>query len=462
MREERQKYQRELASSDGGGGEAVRAVDRGNEARTANRVTQSPASTTAETMEEICEAENLRQALRRVRENKGGAGVDGMTVEELPDYLRAHWPRIKKDLLAGKYRPQPVKRVAIPKPDGGTRTLGIPTVLDRFIQQAALQVLQKRWDPTFSEYSYGFRPGRSTHMAVAQAQRYIAEGKSTVVDIDLEKFFDEVNHDVLMNRISRREKDKRLLKLIGAMLRAGMMEDGVSSGREKGTPQGGPLSPLLSNLMLDELDKELEKRGLSFVRYADDCNIYVSSQRAGERVMTSIKKFIGSKLKLKVNEAKSAVAKPSKRSFLGFSFTIARDASVKRRLAPRTIERFKTRVRKQTGRRAQTSEQYMKPLRQYLLGWLSYFRHCQTPSALAHLESWTRHRVRNLIWRQWQKPSRRVAALKRLGIPDTIAKGYGNSSRGSWYMSSTRVIERALSNVHLESLGLPRFLPLHA
>ena len=283
-------------------------------------------------MQEVLSAENLRVALRQVQGNKGSPGIDGMTVEELPAYLKAHWPGIKEQLMQGRYRPQPVKRVEIPKPDGGVRKLGIPTVLDRFIQQAVLQVLQKRWDKTFSESSFGFRPKRSAHQAVAAAQRHIASGRTWVVDIDLEKFFDRVNHDRLMGRIMQRENDKPLLKLIRAYLNAGVMENGVVVSSEEGTPQGGPLSPLLSNLVLDELDKELEKRGHAFVRYADDCNIYVHSERAGQRVMEGVSRFITAQLKLKVNTSKSAVARPSKRKFLGFSFTSGQDP--KRRIAP--------------------------------------------------------------------------------------------------------------------------------
>src|SRR3954463_1968774 len=282
--------------------------------------TESPANTNR-WMEEVCERDNLKEALRQVRGNKGSAGVDRMTVDQLGDYLKQHWPAIREQLLNGTYEPKPVRRVEIPKPDGGVRKLGIPTVLDRFIQQAVMQVLQRRWDRTFSDHSYGFRPGRSAHQAVAQAQQYIAEGHSWWVDLDLEKFFDRVSHDKLMGRIAKRVEDKRLLKLIRAFLNAGILENGVVSPSEEGTPQGGPLSPLLSNIVLDELDQELERRGHRFVRYADDCNMYVRSQRAGERVMKSVSEFITRKLKLKVNGQKSGVSRPSKRKFLGFSFT---------------------------------------------------------------------------------------------------------------------------------------------
>jgi len=287
-------------------------------------------------MEEVCERENLKEALRQVKGNKGSAGVDGITVSQLTDYLKQHWPAIREQLLNGTYEPKPVRRVEIPKPDGGVRKLGIPTVLDRFIQQAVMQVLQRRWDSTFSDHSYGFRPGRSAHQAVAQAQQYIAEGYGWVIDLDLEKFFDRVNHDKLMGRIAKRVEDKRLLKLIRAFLNAGVMENGLVSPSVEGTPQGGPLSPLLSNLVLDELDRELERRGHRYLRYADDCNIYVRSQRAGQRVMEGITRFITNKLKLQVNETKSAVARPQERKFLGFSFSAGPE--VKRILAPKALE----------------------------------------------------------------------------------------------------------------------------
>ena len=302
---------------------------------------------TEQLMEEVCDRENLQRAWKRVRSNKGAPGVDGMTIDDARDYLREHWPGIRAQLLEGAYQPQPVKRVEIPKPDGGVRKLGVPCVVDRLIQQALLQVLQERWDPTFSEHSYGFRPGRSAHQAVAQAQRYVAEGYNFVVDLDLEKFFDRVNHDCLMARVAARISDKRVLRLIRAFLNAGVMEDGLVLPVDEGTPQGGPLSPLLSNLMLDDLDKELTRRGHRFCRYADDCNIYVRSQRAGERVMASVSRFLTTKLRLKVNEAKSAVARPEDRKFLGFS--ISNDGS-ERRIAPKALDRFRERIREHTGR----------------------------------------------------------------------------------------------------------------
>src|SRR6266481_1146089 len=319
-------------------GEAREAGREEAESRLTTHAPERPAGTTR-LMEEICDRENLKEALRRVKANKGSPGIDGITVNQLDDYLEQHWSAIREQLLSGTYKPKPVKRVEIPKPDGGVRKLGLPTVLDRFIQQAVMQVLQRQWDPTFSDHSYGFRPGRSAHQAVAQAQRYIAEGYGWVVDLDLEEFFDRVNHDSLMARVAARVTDKRVLKLIRAFLKAEVMEDGLVGPVDEGTPQGGPLSPLLSNLVLDDLDKELARRGHRFCRYADDCNIYVRSRRAGERVMASMSRFLTQKLRLKVNEAKSAVARPEERKFLGFS--ISNDGS-ERRIAPKALDKFKT------------------------------------------------------------------------------------------------------------------------
>src|SRR5947207_11713909 len=336
-------------------------------------------------MEEVCELENSKQALQRVKANKGSPGVDGRTVEELPEYLKQHGPEIGEQLRNGTHQPQPVRRVEIPKPDGnGVRKLGIPCVLDRFVQQGVLQVLQKRWDPTFSEHSHGFRPGHSARQAVREAQQYIAEGHGWVADLDLEKFFDRVNHDRLLAAVAKRVADKRMLKLIRAFLEAGVMEDGLVSPVDEGTPQGGPLSPLLSNLVLDELDQELERRGHRFVRYADDCNIYVRSERAGQRVMEGITRFITQKLKLKVNEAKSAVARPQERKFLGFSFTAGPE--VKRIIAPKALERFKHRIRDTTRRAKGVSiETTIAELAPYLRGWRSYFGFCETPDVLIYL-----------------------------------------------------------------------------
>jgi RNA-directed DNA polymerase len=402
MGDKRQKNQLELAFLDESRSEAPRVSklyqEEGTESLAAKRGTENPAID-EQLMEEVCGRENCKQALARVKANKGSPGVDGMSVQELPGYLKQHWPAIREQLVSGTYRPQPVKRVEIPKPDGGVRKLGIPTVLDRFIQQAVMQVLQGRWDRTFSEHSYGFRPGRSAHQAVEKAQQYIAEGYRWVVDLDLEKFFDRVNHDKLMAKIAERISDKRMLKLIRTFLTAGVMENGLVGPVDEGTPQGGPLSPLLSNIMLDELDRELERRELRFARYADDSNIYVRSRRAGERVMESLTRFITGKLNLTVNQQKSAVARPWERKFLGFSFTNA--GIPKRRIAPKAVDRFKERVRGRTQRtRGISTERMAEELTRYLRGWLGYFGKCQTPSVLAGLEQWFRRRLRSAILRR--------------------------------------------------------------
>lgn len=370
MSDKRQKNQLELAFEETGRGESPVSSGEGTESLTATRRTEGPAETNR-LMEAVCERENCEQALRRVQANKGSAGIDRMSVEQLPDYLREHWLEIREQLRSGTYKPQPVRRVEIPKPDGGMRKLGIPTVLDRFIQQTVLQVLQSIVDPTFSPHSHGFRPGHSAHQAVAEAQQYIADGYGWVVDLDLEKFFDRVQHDRLMAALAKRIADKRMLKLIRAFLKAGVMENGLVSPIDEGTPQGGPLSPLLSNIVLDELDRELERRGHRFVRYADDCNIHVRSERAGQRVMASMTRFITRKLKLQVNSEKSAVARPRQRKFLGFSFTGG--ANPRRRIAPKAIHRFKQRVRRLTRRtRGVAMTTMVDELASYLRGWRGY------------------------------------------------------------------------------------------
>jgi RNA-directed DNA polymerase len=414
---------------------------------------ESPALT-ERLMEEVCDRENLESAWKRVRSNKGGPGVDGMTIDAAKGYLREHWPNIRTQLLEGTYKPQPVKRVEIPKPDGGIRKLGVPCVVDRLIQQAMLQVLQERWDPTFSEHSYGFRPGRSAHQAVAQAQLYIAEGYNVVVDLDLEKFFDRVNHDGLMARVAARVTDKRVLKLIRTFLNAGVMEDGLVRPVDEGTPQGGPLSPLLSNLVLDDLDRELARRGHRFCRYADDCNIYVRSRRAGERVMASVSRFLTDKLRLKVNEAKSAVARPEERKFLGFS--ISNDGS-ERRIAPKALDKFKTRIRDMTRRTLGISlQQMIKELKPYLLGWRGYFGFCQTPQVLTNLEARIRRRLRLYLWRQRRTGQNRFTELRRRRVGKFRAAVAAGSPTGLWRMSGHPAVQQALRNEYFDSLGLPR------
>jgi RNA-directed DNA polymerase len=455
MSEKRQKTQRTLDLLPEPKSEARKAPEEGIEALTAKRRTEPPTGSTEKLMEEVCERENCLQALQRVKANKGGPGIDGMRVEELSGYLYQHWLTLREQLLAGTYQPQPVKRVEIAKPDGGVRKLGVPTVVDRFIQQAVLQVLQPRWDPTFSEHSYGFRPFRSAHWAVLQAQEYIAEGQGWVVDLDLEKFFDRVNHDRLMAAVARRISDKRMLKLLRAFLTAGVMEDGLVSASDEGTPQGGPLSPLLSNLVLDELDRELAQRGHHFVRYADDCNIYVRSEQAGQRVMASVTRFITRRLKLKVNADKSAVARPGKRKFLGFSLNQGKET--KRRIAPKALQRFKMRVRKQTGRmRGRSLEQTAKELANYLRGWKGYFGFCQTPSVLKELDAWVRRRLRSLIWKQWKGTAARYRNLHKAGVAAKVAGSTAASSRGSWWLANSPAVTHALPNSFFDALGIPR------
>ena len=405
-------------------------------------------------MEAIVERDNLKEALARVKRNKGAPGIDGMTVEALGAHLKDHWPTIRAQLLDGSYEPQPVRRVEIPKPTGGVRALGVPTVLDRFIQQAVLQVLQAHWDGTFSASSYGFRPGRSAHQAVSAAQGFIASGRCVVVDLDIEKFFDRVNHDILMGLVAKRVADKRILKLIRGFLTCGVLADGLVGPTDEGTPQGGPLSPLLSNLMLDVLDKELERRGHCFARYADDCNIYVRSRRAGGRVMASVSRFLTNKLRLKVNEAKSAVARPEERKFLGFS--ISNDGS-ERRIAPKALDKFKGQIRHMTRRtRGFGLQQLIKELKPYIEGWRGYFGFCQTPRVLTNLEAWIRRRLRLYLWRQWRTRQNRFAELRRRGVAKFAAAVAAGSPTGLWRMSGHPAVQQALRNDYFESLGLPR------
>ena len=457
MGRKRQKNQLDLAFRTESRGEASTPGREGTERTVAKHDADNPA-TTEHLMEEICQRENLKQALRNVRANRGSPGVDGITVDELPGYLTEQWPAIRVQLLEETYRPQPVKRVEIPKPDGGMRKLGIPTVLDRFIQQAILQVLQPLLDPTFSAHSFGFRPKRSAHQAVAQAQSYMAEGYRWTVDIDLEKFFDRVNHDRLMGRLAKRISDKRLLKLIRGFLNAGVLENGLVSPTEEGTPQGGPLSPLLSNVVLDDLDRELEKRGHRFVRYADDCNIYVRSERAGQRVMEGISRFITHKLKLRVNQEKSAVARPEVRKFLGFSFTGGQE--LKRRIAPQALVRLKRRIRELTRRtRGCSLEQMIKRLSLYLQGWRAYFGFCETPSVLKNLDSWIRRRLRCFVWSQWKRGSKRFQELRQRGVWRRLAATTAGSSHGPWRISRCQALSYALPCAYFDSLGLIQLMP---
>src|SRR6266542_1556526 len=449
----RQNNQVELNLGTGARGEAPSAAAQETEARAARACLERPA-VAGPSMEAVVERENLRKALAQVKRNKGAAGAGGMTVDDLPAYLKEHWPTIRAQLLDGTYKPQPVRRVEIPKASGGMRPLGIPTVLDRFIQQAVMQVLQADWNPTFSEASFGFRPKRSAHQAVERAQAYIASGHAVVVDIDLEKFFDRVNHDILMGLVAKRVADKRILKQIRGFLTPGVKEGGLISPTEEGTPQGGPLSPLLSNLMLDVLDKELEKRGHRFVRYADDCNIYVRSQRAGELVMDGIDKFLAKRLKLRVNKAKSAVARPSVRKFLGFSYTGGREP--RRRVAPQALTRFKARVRELTRRtRGRSLAQIVKELSVYLIGWRGYFGFCQTPSVLRALDQWTRRRWRAIAWKQWKRGHTRFAELRRCGVGRDLAAQTAGSPHGPWRLANSPALTIAMPIVFFGSLGLP-------
>jgi RNA-directed DNA polymerase len=453
----RQKTQLELAFPSAATGEARSGERAGAEAHAANAATESPA-VQGPSMEAIVERDNLRKALAQVRRNKGAPGVDGMTVDDLAAYLKDHWPAIKSQLLDGTYRPQPVRRVEIPKASGGTRPLGIPTVLDRFIQQAAMQVLQAAWDPTFSEHSHGFRPGRSAQGAVRAAQAYLAAGDRYVVDLDLEKFFDRVNHDILMGLVAKRVNDRRILRLVRGFLTAGVLADGLVGPTDEGTPQGGPLSPLLSNLMLDGLDRELERRGHRFARYADDCNIYVRSRRAGERVMASVEQFLARHLKLKVNAAKSAVDLPSRRKFLGFSFTAGKEP--RRRIAPQSLARFKSQVRVLTRRtRGASLAQIVESLSRYLVGWRGYFGLCETPSVLRRLDQWVRRRLRAIVWKQWKRGRTRFAELRHRGVGKDLAAQSAGSPHGPWRLSNSPALAIAVPTAFLATLGLATLDP---
>ena len=438
------------------------ALEKTGEAPTVQRSEEAPTAThgdersgTSGLLELALTRENLQAALKRVRKNKGSPGIDGMTVEALPDYLRAHWSELREHLLVGAYRPSMVKQQLIPKGSGGMRKLGIPTVLDRFIQQALLQVLQPIFEPGFSERSYGFRPKRRAHDAVVQAQRFIQDGRRIVVDVDLEQFFDRVNHDVLMGKLAKRIGDRRVLRLIRRYLEAGMLANGVETERHEGTPQGGPLSPLLANVLLDEVDKELEKRGHAFVRYADDCNVYVRSKRAGERVMGLLRRLY-TRLKLRVNESKSAIDLATNRKLLGYSFWNAPGRTVKRRVAKKALETMKERIRFITKRSGGRSiEQVVAKLRSYLVGWKEYFRLADTPGIFADLDKWIRHRLRAIHLKHWKRGTTIFRELRARGLPVSIAATVAFNGR-RWWRNSAMLIHTAFPISYFDQLGLPR------
>ena len=410
-------------------------------------------------MERVIEGGNLRRAWQRVRRNEGRPGVDGLTVAGLTDYLRDHWPAIREQLLTGRYQPSVVKRVEIPKSDGGVRLLGIPTVLDRFIQQAVLQVLQPEIDPTFSESSYGFRPGRRAHDAVCQAQRYVQSGRRWVVDVDLEKCFDRVNHDVLMGLVAKRIADPRIRTLIRRYLEAGVMASGVVMERHEGTPQGGPLSPLLANVLLDVVDQQLERLGHRFVRYADECNVYVQSKRAAERVMVGLTRLYAN-LKLMVNVTKSAVAPARERSFLGYSFWVAPGKIVKRRVAPKALEKMKERLREITSRNGGRSlADVCAELRSYLVGWKGYFRLADTPGVFADVDKWLHRRLRMLVLKQWKQGRTMYRELHRRGVGGAALGMAARFGRRWWHVAAHKALHIALPGRYFESLGVPRLAP---
>jgi RNA-directed DNA polymerase len=412
-------------------------------------------------MEEVCARKNLMTAYKRVVHNGGAAGVDGMNVEDLMSYCREHWARIREELLGGRYEPQPVRKVEIAKPDGkGTRTLGIPTVLDRMIQQALLQVLTPIFDPTFSVDSYGFRPGRSAHDAVRRAREHMAAGNRWVVDLDMEKFFDRVNHDILMSRMARRVKDKRALRLIRRYLQAGMMEGGLVPVRREGTPQGGPLSPLLSNILLDELDKELESRGHRFVRYADDCNVYVQSKRAGERVMASLERFLWKRLRLRFNREKSAVARPWKRTFLGYTVTVHREPKLK--VSPRSVKRLKAKLVVLLRRgRGRNLGRVCVELSVIIRGWVAYFRLSEVKASFEVLDQWLRRKLRCILWRQWKRPRTRAKELAKRGIEQVRAYPSAYNGRGPWWNAGASHMNQAIPTSYLRKLGLVSLIEEH-
>lgn len=428
----------------------------GDETATGAREEEAPVEED-QLLERVLEPDNLRRALRQVRRNKGAPGIDRMTVEELGPYLKAHWPRIRASLLDETYAPQPVRRVEIPKTGGGVRRLGVPVAVDRFVEQALMQVLQEEWDPTFSERSYGFRPERSAHQAIAQAQAYLREGYTFVVDLDLEKFFDRVNWDVLFSRLRKRIQDRRVLRLIHRILKAGVVTlEGAVEATHEGTPQGSPLSPLLANLLLDDLDKELERRGHRFVRYADDANIYVKSRQAGERVMASVTEFLEKRLKLKVNTAKSAVDHPWNRKFLGFTFTTGRRPN-RRKVHEKALKAFKAKVREVTSRtRGRTIRQIVGELRRVILGWRGYFGFTEVPTPLVELDKWIRRRLRSYHWKQWGRRSYRE--LRKRGVSMDLAWNTCKSAHGPWRLSNSPALTIALPKKYFVALGLPNLV----
>ncbi len=449
----RQKRQLELAFRERPRSEALGPTRKGVEPPKAENQPEHSASKSDRLMEEVCQRENMIKAYRRVKRNKGSPGVDGMTTDELLGYLKEHWAGIRQNLLEGNYEPQPVKKVEVPKPDGTKRMLGVPVVVDRLIQQAILQKLQEEWDARFSENSYGFRPGRSGKQAIGKAQEYIQQGRRYVVDFDLEKFFDRVNHDILMGRVAQRIADKRVLKLIRRFLEAGMLIGGLVSPRTKGMPQGGPLSPLLSNVLLDELDRELESRGHRFCRYADDCNVYVGSQKAGERVMARIVEFLGKRLKLRVNPDKSAVAPVWERAFLGFTFT-EHDTPI-RLISRKSMKRFKERIRQLTRRtKGRSNEQVVKEVKSYIRGWASYYGYSQDKLKFRSLDGWIRRRMRSLMWKQWENGKKRFKELRKRGLTVKQAAQTAACKCGPWRMSRHPMVQKAISNKYLVSTGL--------
>ncbi len=450
----RHQMSRQLELALARGGEAPAGQGSGEAGRAAQG--QERSGSNRPLMEQAVARENAVAALTRVRRNKGSPGIDGMTVGELAPYLRVHWGRLREALLAGTYRPSAVKRHFIPKSGGGVRQLGIPTVLDRFVQQLLLQVLQPIFDPTFSEHSHGFRPGRRAHEAVRAAQQYIQDGRRWVVDVDLEKFFDRVNHDVLMGKLHHRIADQRMLRIIRRYLAAGILADGVVVERHEGTPQGGPLSPLLANVLLDDVDKELERRGHCFVRYAEDCHVYVRSKRAGERVLAALRQQYAT-LKLRINDAKSAVARAWGRPFLGYSFWVAPGRTVKRRVAPKALEELKQRVRQITRRSGGRSlAQVTEELGAYLRGWKEYFKLADTPRIFGDLDGWIHRRLRALQLKHWKRGRTTFRELRARGLPEWLTATGASHGRRWWWAAALGAMQTALPGTHIERLGVPR------